>query len=283
MPQIHPSSIVEDSVRLADDVIVGPGCVLRGNVTIGAGCELVGMVWMEGHTTIGANNRFYQNVTVGNPPQDWRSRPDEVTEVVIGDGNLFRESVTVHRGTAAGGGITRIGNNCMLMVGSHVGHDAELEDRVTLINLATVAGHCKVESGAWMSGYAGLHQFTTVGRCSFFAAYTGSDRDVPPYSRVSGVHPTVCEGVNVVGLRRLGVDNETIRQVRQTLEALYPHGGELSRLDRSALEALSAREDVMSNEHVRYLLEFVGRSAAHRFGRSREANRFAAAAAHKDE
>ncbi len=276
MPQVHPSAIVEDSVQLADDVTVGPGCVLRGEVSLGPGCDLRGQVWMEGKTTVGASNTFFPNTTIGTQPQDWRSDPADPTELVIGEGNVFRENVTVHRGTAAGGGVTRIGNRCMLMVGAHVGHDAVLEDQVTLINNTTVAGHCKVESGAWMSGYAGLHQFTTVGRCSFFAAYTGSDRDVPPFSRVSGCHPTIYKGVNVVGLRRLGVDNAVIRSIRQALDEFYPEG-ELSKLDRDALSAWSARDDL--DENLQCLVDFVARSAAHRFGRMRESGRFEAAAA----
>ena len=273
MANIHPSAIVEPTVELADDVTVGPGCVIRGNVRIGAGCDLRGMVWIEGNTTIGAGNVIFPNVTLGMQPQDWRSDPNDPTELVIGDNNVFRENVTVHRGTRAGGGVTRIGSNCMLMVGAHVGHDATLEDRVTLINLAIVAGHCRVETGAWMSGYCGLHQFTTVGRYAFFAAYAGSERDVPPFSRIEGDHPTLCKGVNIVGLRRLGMGLDVIRGLREALERLYPNEV-LDHVDRAALAELDAQPGL--DEHVRYLVDFVKRSTAHRFGRAREAGRFAA-------
>jgi len=274
MAKIHPTATVDPTVELADDVTVGPGCVIRGPVRIGPGCDLRGMVWIEGHTTLGAGNVVFPNVTLGTQPQDWRSDPADPTELVIGDGNVFRENVTVHRGTRAGGGISRIGNNCMLMVGSHVGHDATLEDRVTLINNTTVAGHCLVETGAWLSGYSGLHQFTTVGRMSFFIAYAGSERDVPPFSRVGYHHPTLCKGVNVVGLRRLGAGIEVIRELREALERIYPTEA-LDHVDRSALAELDGRTDL--NEYARYLVDFVKRSTAQRFGRFREAGRFAAA------
>jgi len=274
--KIHPTATIEPSVQLADDVIVGPGCVLRGDVRIGPGCELKGMAWIEGRTTLGAGNVIFPNVVIGTQPQDWRSDPADPTEVVIGENNVFRENVTVHRGTRSGGGTTRIGSGCMLMIGSHVGHDAVVEDRVTLINLATVAGHCRVETGAWLSGYTGLHQFTTVGRHAFFAAFAGSDRDVPPYCRIEGDHPARCKGVNVVGLRRLGLDVEAIRQLRQVLEGVFPQES-LENVDRSALAGFDARTDL--NEHARYLVEFVKRSMEHRFGRAREAGRFAAARA----
>ncbi|MDD4888636.1 MAG: acyl-ACP--UDP-N-acetylglucosamine O-acyltransferase [Phycisphaerae bacterium] len=276
MPTIHPSAIIDPTVVLADDVSVGPGCVVRGNVKIGPGCDLRGRCWIEGHTTLGAGNIVFPNVTLGTQPQDWRSDPADPTQVIIGDNCVFRENVTVHRGTKSGGGITRIGNNCMLMVNSHVGHDATLEDRVTLINNVTVAGHCRVETGVWLSGYAAMHQFTTIGRFTFFGAYAGTDRDVAPYARVEGTRPTQYMGVNVVGLRRLGVEVDVIRSLREALGRLYPNGT-IYDLDKEALAEYDARPDL--NEHVRYLVDFVKRSTAHRFGRAREAGRFAAAAA----
>lgn len=278
MARIHPTATVEPTVVLADDVTVGPGCVLRGHVKIGPGCDLRGMVWMEGHVTIGAGNVFFPNASIGCQPQDWRSDPADPTQVIIGDGCVFRENVTVHRGTRAGGGVTRIGSNCMLMVNSHIGHDATLEDRVTLINNVTVAGHCRVETGCWLSGYAAMHQFTTIGRFSFFGAFAGTDRDVIPYARIEGTRPTQYKGVNVVGLRRLGVGVDVIRAVREVIERLYPNET-IYELDRAALAELDARTDL--NEHVRYVVDFVKRSTAHRFGRAREAGRFAAAAEHE--
>jgi len=276
MPRIHPSAVIDPTAEIAEDVIIGPGCVIRGPVRIGAGCDLRGMTWIEGHTTLGKGNTVFPNVTLGTQPQDWRSDPADPTQLVIGDSNVFRENVTVHRGTTAGGGITRIGNNCMLMVSSHVGHDATLEDRVTLINNVTIAGHCRIETGVWMSGYSGLHQFTTVGRLSFFAAYTGSDRDVPPFSRIEYHQPALCKGVNVVGLRRMGASMEVIRELREALQRLYP-AESLDHVDRAALADLDARTDL--NEYARYLVDFVKRSTAHRFGRAHEVGRFAAAAA----
>ncbi|MCG3179903.1 MAG: Acyl-[acyl-carrier-protein]--UDP-N-acetylglucosamine O-acyltransferase [Phycisphaerae bacterium] len=264
---------------MADDVVVGPGCVLRGAVKIGPGCELAGFVWIEGDVTLGAGNRLFPNVTIGCQAQDLRGNPTDPTSVVIGDGNTFREGVTVHRGTRAGGGVTRIGNRCMLMVDSHVGHDARLQDNIVLINNTTIAGHCLVEQGAWLSGFTGLHQFTTVGRYSFTAAFAGADRDVPPYCRVEHVHPLRCSGVNVVGLRRLGLSVETIRELRDVLEAIFPRG-ELSLVDRDAMASIAARGDL--SEYAQCLVDFVQRSSAHRFGRQREAGRHAAAAAARE-
>ena len=156
MAQVHPSAVLDKGVQLADDVVVGPGCALRGDVTVAAGCELVGMVWIEGRVTIGPGNRFFPNVVIGAPAQDFRCDPSEPTEMVIGANNIFREHVTVHRGTRAGGGVTRIGDGCMFMVASHVGHDSTLQDKIVLINNVTVGGHCRVETGAWLSGHSAM-------------------------------------------------------------------------------------------------------------------------------
>lgn len=272
MSKIHPSAIIDPTVVLADDVLVGPGCVIRGNVRIGPGCDLRGQCWIEGHTTLGNGNVVFPNVTLGMQPQDWRSDPNDPTQLIIGDNNVFRENVTVHRGTRAGGGITRIGSNCMLMVGSHVGHDATLEDRITLINGTTIGGHARVETGVWMSGFSACHQFSTIGRFTFFGGYSATDRDIAPYSRIEGTRPAQYKGVNIVGLRRLGLDMDAIRQVREALERLYP-SETIYELDKQALAELDARTDL--NEHSRYLVDFVRRASAHRFGRAREAGRYA--------
>mgnify|MGYP000297785600 CR=1 FL=1 len=273
MPRIHPTAVIDPTAVIADDATIGPGCVIRGQVSIGPGCDLRGMCWIEGRTTLGKGNVVFQNVTLGTQPQDWRSDPNDPTELIVGDDNVFRENVTVHRGTRAGGGVTRIGSNCMLMVNSHVGHDATLEDRVTLINNVTVAGHCRVETGVWLSGYAGLHQFSTIGRFAFFEAYAATDRDIVPYSRIEGTRPTLYKGVNIVGLRRLGLDMDVIRQIREALQRLYPNET-IYELDTTALAEYDSRTDL--NEHVRYLVDFVKRASAHRFGRAREAGRYAA-------
>lgn len=264
MAIIHPTAVVEENVQLADDVVVGPYSVVGSGVSIGAGTILDARVVITGNTTIGRKNRFFPSSMIGCNPQILGMEPDApIGALVIGDGNVFRENVTVHVSKHAGGA-TRIGNDNLLMVGSHIGHDAVLEDRIVLSNLVQIGGHVKIEMGAWMSGLAASHQFVTIGRWSYIAGLAGLTHDIVPFVIVSGHYPPRVRGVNKRGMNRAGLNPEQQERIFDAYKQLYRQG---STLLANAKEL--AEQDGL-DENVRAMIEAIFRSTEHRFGRYRE-------------
>jgi len=205
---IHETAIIERGAELAADVEVGPYCVIGMGARIGSGCRLMERVSIQGRVTIGARNIICTGACIGYPPQDL-TYEEEATAVEIGDDNILREYVTVHRGTTKGGGVTRIGSHGYLMANAHVAHDCQIEDHVLIENAVLLAGHIHVEHHAVVSGGAAMHHFTTVGRYCFVGGLTRIVHDIPPYMKVEG-HPARVRGVNVVGLRRNGFSEVAI-------------------------------------------------------------------------
>lgn len=261
MAEIHPSAVVEKDVELANDVVVGPNCYLGRGVSVGAGTVLEPNVVIEGHVKIGTGNRFYPNSVVGGMPQLLALGPDdEIGGILIGDNNTIREQVTIHPSVHKGE-VTRIGNENLLMIGVHIGHDCVLEDNIVLSNFSQISGHCKIEKGAWLSGVALLHQFVTIGRWCYAAGLAGINHDVPPFMIVSGHYPPKVRGVNKRGLARAGLSEEQQQAVVAAYKRLY-------RCDRPLLE--TAKEMAGEDEHdenVRAVLDAIIRSSEHRFGR----------------
>jgi UDP-N-acetylglucosamine acyltransferase len=220
MPQVHPTAIVDSRAELSDGVTVGPWCVIEGAVKIGTGTRLLHRVTLKGPLTIGARNVFYPNACVGYEPQDRKFDPQhEGAGVVIGDDNLFREGVTVHRATKARP--TTIGNRNYLMVNSHVGHDDLLHDDITLANGVLLAGHVEIADRVTIGGNAAVHQFCRIGRLSMISGVIGVPQDVPPFVTVYGTR--LVGSLNLVGLRRSGY-RENIRPLRQAFGLLYRQG-----------------------------------------------------------
>jgi len=267
MAIIHPTAVVEENVQLADDVVVGPYCVVGSGVSIGAGTVLDARVVITGHTTIGRQNRFFPNSLIGcNPQILGMERDAETGALVIGDRNVFRENVTVHVSKRPGGA-TRIGHDNLLMVGSHVGHDVILEDKVVLSNLVQIGGHVKIEMGAWMSGLAASHQFVTIGKWSYIAGLAGLTHDIVPFVIVSGHYPPRVRGVNKRGMNRAGLNAEQQERILDAYKRLYRQG---STLLANAKEL--ARQDGL-DENVRAMVDAIFRSTEQRFGRYRESLR----------
>lgn len=213
---IHPSAVVRPGARLDEGVFVGPGCVIGKDVTILKGTRLEAHVVVGGRTSIGADNRFSPFVVVGTEPQDV-GYGEEDTELTIGDGNVFREFVTVHRGTVKGGGRTVLGNANYFMNYAHIGHDSRIGNECVFINNATLAGHVTIDDFVMLSGFSGVHQFCRIGRYAFLGGDTIVTQDVVPFSRVVGSRPARLYGLNVVGLRRRGWSAER----RNALKALF--------------------------------------------------------------
>src|SRR5687767_4503183 len=180
MATVHDTAIIDPTAHLADDVLVGPYCVIGPDVQIGEGTVLHNHVAIQSFTSIGRENVFYPFSVIGADPQD-RKFHGERTRLKIGDRNKILEHVTIHRGTGNGGGLTRVGNDNLIMVAVHIAHDCILGDDICIANQVMLAGHVTIEDGANIGGGAGLHHFTTVGSCAFVGGLARITKDVPPF------------------------------------------------------------------------------------------------------
>lgn len=224
-PRVHPSAVVARGAELGDGVTVGPFAVVGSHVRVGSGTWIGPHAVVEGYTSIGPNNRIFQFASVGAVPQDLKYRGEPST-LSLGEGNIVREYVSLQPGTAGGGMATRIGNGCLFMVGSHVGHDCQVGSQVILANGVALAGHVTVEDFAIVGGLVGVHQFSRIGESALCAAGAMVSMDVPPFCTVAGDRARF-HGVNVLGLRRRGFAPATIRSIRHATRLLF--AGDLPR------------------------------------------------------
>lgn len=212
MPKIHPTAVLEGDIRLADDVEIGPYCVLRGSISIGAGSVLVQAVHLQGPLEIGAGNAFYPGVAIGFAPQDKGFRHDKPgTGTAIGDGNTFREHVTIHRATREDRP-TRVGDRNFWMACSHAGHDAQVGSDCVFANNTLLAGHAEVADKVITGGGAGVHQFVRVGRGSMIGGLVGVSKDLCPFFTATATN--YVGGFNRIGMRRGGATPAEIDLVR---------------------------------------------------------------------
>ncbi|HEY5777002.1 MAG TPA: acyl-ACP--UDP-N-acetylglucosamine O-acyltransferase [Xanthomonadales bacterium] len=216
---IHPTALVDPKAELADDVEVGAFTIIDAKVRIDAGTRIGSHAVVTGRTTIGKNNHIFQFTSIGEEPQD-KKYAGEDTELIIGDNNTIRELCTFSRGSAQGGGVTRIGSNNWIMACVHIAHDCILGDNIIMANNASLAGHVTVGDNAILSGYTLIHQFCTVGEHSFtsFASYV--NQSIPPYVTVAGEKARP-KGINSEGLKRRGFTSDQINQVRRAYKTLY--------------------------------------------------------------
>ncbi len=263
MSEISKLAVIHPSARIGEEVKIGPFCVIDEDTEIGDGCILHNNVTIGSHTRIGKKNVFYQNVVIGVAPQDLKYR-GAPTRTVVGDHNVFRECVTVHRGTENGGGETVIGNNGLYMVACHIAHDCHLGNRIILGNQSQLAGHVSIEDGVVISGLIGIHHFVTVGRYSYIAGMTPVRRDVPPYVKFAG-DPNEVRGINDEGLKRNDLTSEDIESLWLAFRQLYR--GESRNISQIVDEMLDTG---VLNPHVRYMCEFLQRSLQNRYGRFKE-------------
>jgi len=249
---IDPRAVVAPDAQIAADAQIGPFAVIGSEVTIGPGCKIGPHAVIQGPTRIGADNRIFQFASLGADPQDMKYA-GERTELSIGDRNVFREFVTVNRGTAAGAGVTRIGSDNLLLAYSHVAHDCVLGDHIVMSNGVNLAGH--VELGDWVifGGYAGAHQFCRIGAHAFIGNNTSVLQDIPPYVLATG-HPAQPRSVNVEGLKRRGFGEEQLRAIRNAYRVLYR--SEL-KLDEALIQL---REMATEQECLLPLVQFIEKS-----------------------
>ncbi|HYM71424.1 MAG TPA: acyl-ACP--UDP-N-acetylglucosamine O-acyltransferase [Stellaceae bacterium] len=233
MTQIHPTAIVAPGARLADDVVIGPYCVIGEHVVLAAGAALKSHVVVDGRTTIGEATRIFPFASIGSEPQDLKY-DGEPSSLEIGRNNTIREHVTINPGTAGGGMVTRIGDNCLLMVGAHVAHDCQIGNHVIMANNATLAGHVVVEDYALLGGLSAVHQFVRIGRHAMIGGMSGVERDVIPYGQVMGDRARLY-GLNIIGMQRRGFSRDDIQGLRNAYNCLFGNDGTLSeRVDQVA-------------------------------------------------
>lgn len=251
MATIHPSAVIDAKARLADDVVIGPYVVVEGEVEFGGGCAVGPFCRFEGPVKVGEGNRFVSHASVGAPPQDLKFKGDP-TRLEIGPGNLFREFVTLHRGTPGGGGVTRLGGHSLYMIGAHVAHDCQVGDQVIFANNGTLAGHVHVGSYATVGALSAVHQFCSVGEYAFIGGGTIATKDVLPFMKTVGSRPARCFGPNTVGLERRGFSEERVRAIKAAWR--YLHSPKLTTseaLERIAGELADAPDAMRLLEFIR--------------------------------
>ena len=249
---IHPSAILSPEAEVGEDVCIGPYCRIGPRVQIGKGCRFESHVIVEGPTKIGENNQFYPFGTIGLQPQDLKFKGEE-TFLTIGNHNIFREYVNVHRGTKGGGGNTLIGDHNFLMAYAHVGHDSVLGNHIILANAATLAGHVVIEDHATIGAFSGVHQFCRVGTHGYVGGYSVVTKDVLPYSKTVSERNTKAYGPNVIGLERKGFTPQQIQDIKAAFRLLLQ-----SKLNTSqAAQAIKAR---LSSPEVQIILDFIEKS-----------------------
>jgi UDP-N-acetylglucosamine acyltransferase len=219
---IHPTAIIDASAKLAVDVQVGPWTIIGPNVEIGEGTVIHSHVVIKGPTKIGKHNTIYQFSTVGEDTPDLKYK-GEPTQLIIGDHNVIREGVTIHRGTVQDKGITSIGNHNLLMAYVHIGHDSIVHNHTILVNNSALAGHVEVGDWAILSGYTLVHQFCSIGQHAFTGMGTAVGKDIPSYVMVNG-SPASVHGINSEGLKRRGFSAESINTIKKAYKIVYRQG-----------------------------------------------------------
>ncbi|MGR6980862.1 acyl-ACP--UDP-N-acetylglucosamine O-acyltransferase [Testudinibacter sp. P27/CKL/0425] len=250
--KIHSLAIVEDGAKIGADVVVGPFCIVGADVEIGERTVLHSHVVVKGHTKIGRDNQIFQFASIGEVNQDLKYN-GEPTKTIIGDRNRIRESVTIHRGTVQGGGVTRIGDDNLLMINTHVAHDCQIKNRCILANNATLAGHVELDDFVIVGGMSGIHQFVVIGAHVMLGGGSMVSQDVPPYVMAQGNHAQPF-GVNLEGLKRRGFDKPAMHAIRNVYKLIYRSGKTLE-------EVIPEIERIAETEaSVSFFLSFFKRS-----------------------
>ncbi len=264
---ISPLAAVDPRATLGADVHIGPFCRIGADVVVGDRTHLESHVVLDGRTRLGCDNHVYPHTVIGAPPQDisYRGGP---TEVVIGDRNVIRESVTINRATEKEEGVTIVGSDCFLMAGCHVAHDCRIGNHILMANNVLLGGHVHIHDSAVISGAVAIHHFVTVGGFSFTSGVSRIVQDVPPYMLVEGV-PARPRCINLVGLRRNGFTSEQIRSLNEAFRLLYRQRAGIDRA-RTTL-----RENGWLIPQVNHLLSFAETTCEGRHGRSRDRRRAA--------
>jgi UDP-N-acetylglucosamine acyltransferase len=246
---IHPTAIVHPNAQIGRGVEIGPYCIVGEHVTIGNGTKLLAHVVVNGRTTIGEDTLIHPFCSIGAPSQDRKAEEGEMAYTIVGSRTVIREYVSIHRGTADAGGITSVGDDCLLLAYTHVAHNCRVGNRVTMSNLAQLAGHVVVEDNALIGAMAGVHQFVRIGRHAFVGGYTKLVRDLPPYFLAEG-NPAEVYGLNAVGLRRHNLSRDALTELKDAYKTLY-------RSDKNLSQAVDVLRGTLRTDEGRALLTFL--------------------------
>lgn len=262
--KIHPTAVIASTAQIGPNVTVGPYTVIDEGAVIGDNTQLDTHVVIGKNTRMGKNNRILAGAVIGRPPQilgfDDNTRIGGLT---IGDNNIIREYVTIHPSMFPDEN-TIVGNNNLLMINVHLGHDCVLEDKIVISNCTQVSGHCKVETGAWLSGMVAIHQFVTIGQWCYAAGYAGINHDVPPFVIVSGHYPVEIRAINKRGLGRAGLSEEESSAVFSAFKYIWRNDGPV--LER--VKELAEKDDLEAP--VRMMVDSMLNSSKQRYGRHLE-------------
>ena len=216
---IHPTAVISPGAEIDPSCEIGPYAVIGPRVRMGPGNAVGPHAIVEGNTVLGAGNRIFGHAVVGAPPQDLKYKGED-TRLELGDGNVVREFASIHTGTVGGGGVTRLGNQCLVMASAHVAHDCILGNRVIVATFCALAGHVLAEDGVIFGGVSAVQQFSRIGRLAYVGGITGVNMDVAPYLMVSGARGEVV-GINQVGLQRAGFSEEQVARVKSAYKIVY--------------------------------------------------------------
>jgi UDP-N-acetylglucosamine acyltransferase len=260
--KIHEMALIEDGAVIGNNVEIGAFCVIGKNVKIGDDCILKPHVVIEGWTTIGKNNKIYSFVAIGQQPQDLKFSGEQ-SEIVIGDGNSIREHCTIHPGTKGDNLITKIGNNNLLMVNSHIAHDCVIGDNCVIANNATIAGHVHIGNNANLGGLSAVHQKVRIGNGTMLGGLSGLGEDLIPYgiAYAKSGRASTLQGINLVGLRRAGIDKAKIVELTHFYKDVFQSkefGSVFERLDK-------AKEKYIGNFLIDEIIEFMSNDTSRRF------------------
>lgn len=263
---IHPTAVLPEDIKLGKDVVIGPYTVIDGEVSIGDGTKIGNCVTLHGKLSIGKNCNIHPFSVLGGEPQDIKYE-GETSEVIIGDNNVIREYVTIHRGTKGGGSQTIIGDNNLIMANVHIAHDCVLGNNIIMSNLATLGGHVQVQDFANIGGMAGVHHFVTIGKMSFVGGASKITQDVPPFVMIDG-NPAEIRALNLEGMRRKKVSPESRAALKEAFRTIY----------RSDMNIMQSIYEIRANEgdmipEVLELIEFIEDGRAARLGRRRDLRR----------
>ncbi len=246
------SSYISDTAKIHCSVKIGPYCVIGDNVEIGEDCILHSHVVVSGYTKIGKNNVFYPFSSIGSTPQDLKYK-GEKSFLVIGNNNTFRENVTVNPGTEGGGLYTKIKDNCLFMVGAHIAHDCMIGSNIILANNATLAGHVEIDNNTIIGGNSAIHQFVKIGKNAMVGGMSGLEKNLVPYGLYIGIRSKM-KGLNLIGLKRKGLDNNKIKIINQFIENIFDKNDSIEN------NLNKVNNEVKVIEEVKEIIDFIEKS-----------------------
>ena len=245
---IHKTAIVDPKAKISSSVNIGPYSIIGPNVEIGKDTDINSHVSIAGHTKIGKNNKIYPFASIGNDPQDLKFK-GEISSLEIGDNNKIREYVSINPGTDGGSGVTKIGNNCLFMVSSHVAHDCSIGNNIVVVNNVAIGGHVHIEDNAIIGGNSAVHQFIRIGKFAMIGGMCAVIRDVIPYGLVHG-NRSILQGINLIGLRRNNISNQDITLLSNAYKELF-------KSENLSENLKNLSDDFKKNNLVMEILEFL--------------------------